>query len=852
MRFLEKQQLLGVLHPEQMTVELADIVVGGSAHLLRFMEHVGYRLPAGRVFVQPNLILLDALNVADARPPLAPGDEITPSEIVFFGRLEQRKGLEVFCDALDDLVARGVRPTKVTFLGKEGGTRIPSYPQMRPKEFIQFRARYWPCEVVIHDDFNQHAAIGYLLEKPRLAVMPSLIENSTMAVYEALIYRIPFVASHAGGTPELVDPAYHDRVLCRPEPEALARALERALTVGQVIAAPAFSNAANLETWRRFHDFLAWSVPARGVAASVAAMTAEGAAPPPQGERPGRLSLCIAHLGDAEPLLRLLEVLAPESGSGADAQTESGAESGAGPEIELCVALPTGALEGGLGLEPAVARIEAAGGRVVEVAQKTLGRMFNALAERAGGEALVFLRSDIHRPEPDLAGRLAEAFAHTPADALAPAFVRRDEGVARRLVVPMGGDSALGFFQRQALCGEVLAVRSAAFRAVGGFSELHGLGGISQNLAMRLATADRVVEALPLPLYEEDPARARWYLDEESAQYLTALPLVNEAPLPLRKILLGARLQPSGPVTAVAGAGIAFKPLQSDLLVWQNWSTPNPDDERARLRIGLDARKPVLGVFARLAEMGESLPTVVIEWKGRPIMTSRMSPFGEGFLAKWVPETAPQFGGSTVQLLIRVQCDGEPDDRLQRRLHIAPGSPGVVGVTSPRHQIEDWPEGEPTAGRGTPPVRLPLRSGTIWKNWSIPHPDDRRARLQVGLDPEGRRFGFFVRLEAPPDRPPDLTIEAQGRLVYRVMTRPVGRGFHATWTPEETGTLLGKNLLVRVDREGAKRPVAQQRLSIIAGPPGIVGVISRRNIADWPDGEPPAALYMPKKTDDTK
>lgn len=832
MRFLEKQALLGVLYPEQMTVELADMVVGGSAHLLRFMEHIGYRLPASRTFVQPNLILLDRLKLTDGRPPLAPGDEVELSEIVFFGRLEQRKGLEIFCDALDMLVARDLRPTKVTFLGKEGGTRIPSHPQLRPKEFIQFRARYWPWEVVIEDGFDQPAAIGYLLEKPRLAVMPSLIENSTMAVYEALIYRIPFVASHAGGTPELVDPAYHEQVLCRPEPEPLARALERVLTRGQVIAAPAFSNEENLATWERFHDFLAWSIPGRGVARTLETIAGPGGLPE-RGRRPERLSLCIAHLGDAEPLLQLLESLAA-------AEEAEGSEEGPGPEIELCVALPPGARERRPDLAPAIERIEAAGGQVVEAGQRTLGRMFNALAEQASGEVLVFLRSDIHRALPGMARRLAAAFAQTPAAALAPAF-RRQDATAQRLVVPMGGDDALGFFDRRALCGEVLAVRSEAFRAVGGFSELHGLGGLAQNLAMRLVTAERAVEALPQPLYEEEPALSRWQLDEESAQYLTSMALINEAPLPLRRILLAARLQPAA-AAGGAGAGVAFRSLQTGDTVWQNWSTPNPDNERLRLRVGLDTRKPVLGVFARLADLGESLPSVVIEWKGRPIMTSRMSPFGEGFLAKWVPETAPQFGGSTVQLLIRVRCDGEPDDRLQRRLQIAPGSPGVVGVTSPRHQIEDWPEGEPATGRGLPTPRLPLRSGTIWKNWSIPHPDDRRARLQIGLDAEAQLFGFFIRLAAPPDQAPELSIEAQGRLLFRVVSRPLGQGFHAAWAPKATEGLLGKSLLVRVDREDRKRPVAQQRLSIIAGPPGIVGVISRRNIADWPEGLPPAAL----------
>ena len=66
----------------------------------------------------------------------------------------------------------------------------------------------------------------------RLAVMPSLIENSSLAVYEALICKVPFIASDSGGTPELVDPADHPYVLCAAHPVPLADRLALALERG--------------------------------------------------------------------------------------------------------------------------------------------------------------------------------------------------------------------------------------------------------------------------------------------------------------------------------------------------------------------------------------------------------------------------------------------------------------------------------------------------------------------------------------------------------------------------------------------------------------------------------------------
>ena len=43
------------------------MVIGGSAHLLSFMESAGYVLPAGRVFVQPNIVDFSFLNIEDKR-----------------------------------------------------------------------------------------------------------------------------------------------------------------------------------------------------------------------------------------------------------------------------------------------------------------------------------------------------------------------------------------------------------------------------------------------------------------------------------------------------------------------------------------------------------------------------------------------------------------------------------------------------------------------------------------------------------------------------------------------------------------------------------------------------------------
>jgi glycosyltransferase involved in cell wall biosynthesis len=103
---------------ERRSVEWADHVISGSHYMLNWMEQNGYQLPEGKCFVQPNIF-----------PEVPPnetrqGTLTTARELVFFGRLERRKGLHLLLDALVRLLRsheRGdidLKGVSVTFLGK--------------------------------------------------------------------------------------------------------------------------------------------------------------------------------------------------------------------------------------------------------------------------------------------------------------------------------------------------------------------------------------------------------------------------------------------------------------------------------------------------------------------------------------------------------------------------------------------------------------------------------------------------------------------------------------------------------------------------------------------------------------
>jgi hypothetical protein len=101
---------------ERRCVALADVVVSPSRYMLEWMAADGWRLPE-RTSVRQNVLATPespsqgAGGVAD-RPATRP-----VRELVFFGRLDRRKGLAFFCDVVDRLDARDVPRFSVTFLG---------------------------------------------------------------------------------------------------------------------------------------------------------------------------------------------------------------------------------------------------------------------------------------------------------------------------------------------------------------------------------------------------------------------------------------------------------------------------------------------------------------------------------------------------------------------------------------------------------------------------------------------------------------------------------------------------------------------------------------------------------------
>lgn len=232
-------QMIGV---ERRSVEWADVVIAPSQYLLREYQSYGWTLPI-HTYRQPYAFPISIKKQARGRIPV--------KELVFFGRLETRKGLWLFCEALDRM-GDALRGYKVTFMGRP--TDVSGF---RSPVFILSRAEKWPCPVNLLLDYSQEQALDYLSKPGRVAVMPSLADNSPCVVYECMQQQIPFVATTGSGADELVHTDCWPAAMCEPNAIALSERLSEVLAKGATVSWPRFEASENLASWKAWNQMLA-------------------------------------------------------------------------------------------------------------------------------------------------------------------------------------------------------------------------------------------------------------------------------------------------------------------------------------------------------------------------------------------------------------------------------------------------------------------------------------------------------------------------------------------------------------------------------------------------------------------
>jgi glycosyltransferase involved in cell wall biosynthesis len=237
---------------EQVAVGCSDVVWSPSRYLVGWLTANGFPLPPKvllQQYVLPRTILSDCGPKARSGDGARAPEEPPTRRLVFFGRLETRKGLGLFLDALDRTAQRiASAGFEVVFLGRIGhlgGERA---------DVAICRRGAWPFAWRIESTLGQAESVAFLKRPGSLAVMASPEDNSPCTVYEAIEHQIPFIAAATGGIPEIIHADDVARVTFAYDERSLRNCLEQAIGRGRDLpVSPAVPRAVNTARWLAFH-----------------------------------------------------------------------------------------------------------------------------------------------------------------------------------------------------------------------------------------------------------------------------------------------------------------------------------------------------------------------------------------------------------------------------------------------------------------------------------------------------------------------------------------------------------------------------------------------------------------------
>jgi glycosyltransferase involved in cell wall biosynthesis len=441
-------------YAEHLSVKCADVLWSPSRYLIEWARPRGFDLPK-QTFVQQYCLPSQRLREQGEGPADFPavhyGRAAPPKEVVFFGRLEERKGLRLFCNAIHSLRQEFTdRSISVTFLGKAetcGG--------MNSLEYIARRSKEWQFPVKTVTNLGQPEALAYLLSGEKLAVMAAPIDNSPCTVYEALAWGIPFLAARTGGVPELVHEAHQDQVLFECTTEALSRSLLGALDAGGWVAAPSQSQEQIRRVWASFHaDSRCYLTPRRtdpALARRVVAIV--------EGCSPTDLQVTLESLAATAAVDRVVVL----NRQGVSIPPTVGKFSVR--NIDLCVEEP---------------------------------EAFDAEIANFTDEAILMIHSGIRIRADAFAGMLS-ALDGADIDGLQPA-TEVVGGRARKIVLPLGGDPSFTLFEGATFTGGLL-VRGEEFKRARLWRDL-AVESAFMGLADFCVTRGMDIWPYPLPVFE--------------------------------------------------------------------------------------------------------------------------------------------------------------------------------------------------------------------------------------------------------------------------------------------------------------------------------------------------------------
>ncbi len=479
-------------HLEACAARRADEVVAPSQHMLDWTRANGWSFD-GDTRVLPTML-----------EGIEPGEQVPLNRrhLVFFGRLETRKGLELLVTALDRLRRAGPlpgrpagEPLRVTFLGKPGvagGTDAETFLDQAGTRLQSF-ARFETLTTLDH-----HDALGYLRgHMDALVLCPSLGDNLPFTVLEASALGCHLLATRVGGITEIFQPGAN---LPEPEPGALANAIARAFSQGECRPPARHSPAGARQAWHHYLDELEHRCqppanPAPGTTGTPSAGKPEpkASAVMTAGAAAHQLRVIVPFYNAGPTIGPTLECLAAQELAGLRVTVIDDGSDDPGSLHEL------GRLRGHYaGRQPhwTFMRQDNSGPSAAR----------NHAARSCAEPLLAFVDSD-NLPYPDMASSLLAAIGRTGADAItchSHVFHDRpgdpsDSSDVVAVYAPTGGPLVAGLFDN--VFGDTnMIIRRESLFAAGGFNET--VRGVEDWLLLfRLAAAGHDLRVLPRPLF---------------------------------------------------------------------------------------------------------------------------------------------------------------------------------------------------------------------------------------------------------------------------------------------------------------------------------------------------------------
>ncbi|MEM8786997.1 MAG: glycosyltransferase [Pseudomonadota bacterium] len=476
---------------ERKQAEYSDFVVAPSDHILDWCREQGWALPADSRAIS-NLLP----HRVDAHTGLTQGAQVTRiEEVVFFGRLEVRKGFFTFLDAISYLHKNDLTlPRKVSFLGA-----LCTNSDRNSASTVLEYAENWRCDVQLLNNFDHERAIRYLVDRRPLTVVPSMDESFGLTAYECLSFGVPTLIADRGALKTLPAPPERDAVLVEPRANLLGQRIAAALSDGHPIAAVDPLHVEAPRAWDALLADLA-GTPARpvdpwGRTVQIDALTAQasGATPlpqvkPDQLDRAPKVSVILVHHNRPETLRPALESLLVQTYENIEIViVDDGSQSAKYAAVEALVS-------------------GCADPRILLVRQenKYLGAARNFGVSQSSGAYLMFMDDD-NVALPHEVETFVTVATRSGADVLnTPSRLFRSAGEDRihyDLYLPVGPSLQLALLSNTFGDANAL-VRRETFEMVGGFTEEYAVGCEDYEFFTRAFLAGARMQLVPEIIFD--------------------------------------------------------------------------------------------------------------------------------------------------------------------------------------------------------------------------------------------------------------------------------------------------------------------------------------------------------------